>query len=93
MKDEMLREFLRENFPESVIFDNPEFDNSIVGISSQGNLIYDLDRMVQELAEDDNISEDEAFEFIDQDTIRLLTYISQDTKPMIVDFNFKELYN
>ena len=49
--------------------------------------------MVEELAADDNISTDEAFDFISYDTMRLLQYISDGKKPVIVDFDFDELYN
>lgn len=93
MKNEILRNFLEENSPDSVIFDDPAFDNSIVGLSSEGNLVYDLQKMIEELATDDNISTDEAYEFIDYNTMRILPYISSNKKPIIVDFEFKELYN
>lgn len=93
MKNDKLREFLEENFPDAIIFDDPEYDNSIVGISSEGNLIYDLNKMVIELAEDDNMSTDDAFEFIQYNTIRMIPYLPDQYKPMIVDFDFQELYN
>ena len=93
MKNEMLRKFLEENSPDSVIFNDPAFDNSIVGLSSEGNLVYDLQKMIEELAENDKISTDEAHEFIDYNTMRILPYIASSKKPVIVDFEFKELYN
>lgn len=55
-------------------FENPSFDNSIVGISDEGRLIYDYDNMVQELMLKDNMNELEAMEFIDYNTIRSLPY-------------------
>lgn len=93
MINDEIREFFKENAPDSIIFDNPAFDNSIVGISSEGNIVYDLNKMVEELAADDNISTDEAFDFVSYDTMRLLQYISDGKKPVIVDFDFDELYN
>lgn len=93
MVNEELRHFLQENSPDSIILNDPAFDNSIVGISSEYNLIYDLNKMIVELSEDNGISTDEAYEFIDQDTMRILPYIKESTKPVIVDFSFHELYN
>lgn len=93
MKNDKLREFLKENFPDAIIFDDPEYDNSVVGISSEGNLIYDLNKMVIELAEDDNMSTDDAFEFIQYNTIRIIPYLPEQGRPIIVDFDFQELYN
>ena len=93
MVNEELRKYLEENHPDSVIFDNPAFDNSVVGISTDGNLIYDIEQMTEELSKDDNISAEEALEFIDYNTVRILPYIYSTAKPIIVDFSIKELYN
>ena len=68
----------------AVVFDNPSFDNSIIGISVDGEVVYSLSKMIEELSNDDNISLDDAYEFIDYNTIRLLPYIGQ-YRPVIVD--------
>lgn len=93
MIDEEVRDFLKENCPDAIIFNTPAYDRSIVGISSEHNIIYDLNKMVEELSKDNEISEDEAFEFIENDTMRLLSYIEDKKKPLIVDFSIEELYN
>lgn len=59
-------------------FENPNFDDSIIGVSEDGRLIYDYDSMVQELMIKDNISELEAIEFIDYNTLRALPYYKDD---------------
>ena len=41
-----IREWLKEVSPDALVFDNPSFDNSIVGLSTDGNVIYDLSKMV-----------------------------------------------
>lgn len=80
-----LREYIESLNPYAVLFDNPAFDNSIIGISTSGNIIYDLKLMIEELATDDNITYEEAADFIDYNTIRALPYITEGDKPIICD--------
>lgn len=40
-------------FPDSYLYDNPSFDNSIIGITDSGRVVYDYDMMAQEFVEDD----------------------------------------
>ena len=64
-----------EILPEgAIILDNSAFDNSIIGVTLDGRLIYDYDKMIEELIEDDGMSFDEAMEWIDYNTIRALPY-------------------
>ena len=73
---------------DAVIFENPNFDNSIVGITTEGNVVYDYDHMVAELMEDDNISKQDAVDFIECNTIRAVPYSGQ--MAPIVMFSFQE---
>ena len=66
---------IREILPEgAIILDNSAFDNSIIGVTLDGRLIYDYDKMIEELIEDDGMSFDEAMEWIDYNTIKALPY-------------------
>lgn len=64
---------------EALRFDNPSFDTAIVGI--------DYDRMIAELMETDNITEEEAIDFIDYNTIRSLPYYGE-YAPIVLIRNF-----
>lgn len=91
MKNEEIRDLLEEVVEDAVLFDNPAFDNSIIGTTEEGGVAYDFSKMVQELMKDDNISEFEAIEFIEYNTIRSLPYTATlGVPPTIVytdDFN------
>ena len=84
MINEDLREHIKNNYDGAVLFDNPSFDNSIIGISTDNNIIYDLTSMVDELAEDDDMSYEEALEFIDYNTLRTIPYINEGSKPIVM---------
>lgn len=58
------------------IFVNPDFNEAIIGVTTDDRAVYDYDLMVESLAKKDNISLDEAQEFIDYNTVRALPYMS-----------------
>lgn len=66
--------YAEENEVDIVLLENPRFENSIIGISSDDRAIYDLELMIQDLMAEDNISYEEALEFIEYNTIRALSY-------------------
>ena len=69
---------IREELPEdAVIFDNKAYDNSIIGVTSDGRVVYDFDLMVAELMKDENWTEDEAVEWIEYNTIWALSDVGE----------------
>ena len=69
--------------PDAVVFDNHAYDNSIIGTTFDGRAIYEFNKMVQELMNDEGWTEEEAVEWIEYNTIRALPYGGEKT-PMIV---------
>lgn len=70
-------------YDDSIVFENPDYDDAIIGVSEDGSVVYDFNRMVSWLAEKDNISLDEAIDFICFNTIGVLPYIG-DGAPIII---------
>jgi hypothetical protein len=81
-------EVRRELEDDSIVFDNPAFDNSIIGITTDGKAVYDYEKMVTELMQDDDISEQEAIDWIEYNTIRAIPYAGE-LAPVII-FTFPE---
>lgn len=61
-------------FEEAVVFDNPAYDEAIVGVSDEGRAVYDYDRMVQVLIQRDEMEEDEAADFVSYNALRAAPY-------------------
>lgn len=79
-----VKEKLQElGFEETVILENPSYSTAITGISSHGNLIYDYDLMIEDLIDNENMSYEEAIEFINYNTIRAIDYMGE-FKPIIM---------
>lgn len=66
------------------MFDNPSYETAIVGYDIHTNrIIYDYERMIDYLIENEQMCEEEAVEFIDFNTIRSLDYI--ENAPIILN--------
>jgi hypothetical protein len=64
------REILCEmGHEDAVIFENPDYDSAIIGISDDNRVIYDYDKMVVDLMVTDGMNMVDAAEFIDYNTI------------------------
>lgn len=61
-------------YEDAVVFDNPDFDPAIIGYTEEGRVVYDYWKMVAHLMETDGMSEMDAVEFIDYNTMRALPY-------------------
>ena len=62
---------------------NYSYDDALVGVSEDGRAIYDYDKMVEWLMEEEGWSYEEAVEWIDYNTIRALPYMGSDA-PIIM---------
>lgn len=60
---------------EAVVFDGPDYDEAIVGVTDEGLVVYDFDKMVEILVDRDGMEEIEAIEFIEYNSIRALPYV------------------
>ena len=69
-------------YEDSVIFDYPDYDDAIVGVTDDGRVVYDYEKMVQSLSEELQISPIEAIDYIEFNTIRALAY--QEDGPIII---------
>ena len=66
---------LREELPEdAIVFDNMSYDGSIIGVTTDGRVVYDYDKMIEELMQDEEWSYEDAIEWIEYNTIRALPY-------------------
>ena len=75
---------IRNKLPsDAIVFDNHAYDNSIIGTTFNGRAIYDFDKMVQELMNDEGWTEEEAIEWIEYNTIRAIPY-GGEKRPMVV---------
>ena len=51
-------------YDEAVVFENPDYDDAIIGVTYDGCVVYDYDLMVKHLVEKHDMERDEAVDFI-----------------------------
>ena len=84
----MVNQKVRERLDDdALVFDNPAYDNSIIGETFDGRAIYDIESMADELASDDEITVEEAMDFIDYNAIRSLPYAGEKA-PVVVHLEY-----
>ena len=86
--NENIRREIAEFNEGSMVFDNPAFDNSIIGMTTDDQVVYDYDKMVEEMMLDDNISQEEAADWIQFNSSRSIHYAGK-LAPIIM-FRFME---
>lgn len=62
---------------EAVLFENPNFDAAIIGVTDDSRAVYDYDLMVRTLCATDGMESMEAIEFIDYNTLRAIPYAGE----------------
>lgn len=88
MDREKLADTLEEmGYEDSIVFDNPSYENAVIGISDNGQVCYSYTKMVEHLVSEDGMSDEEAIEFIDYNTIRALPYVKPSEKRPIVIYD------
>ena len=69
------RELLEDmDYEGLVVFENPDYDDAIIGVSHDDRVVYDYDKMLEHLMSHEDMTVEEAADFISYDTIRSLSY-------------------
>ena len=61
----------------SIIFTNPDYDDAIIGISHDDRVIYDYDKMIAHLMDHEDMTVEEAADYISYNTIRSIPYAGE----------------
>lgn len=81
MFNNKVRELILDNDYEDVlIFENPSYDDAFIGITDDNRAAYDYDKMVEWLVREEDMTYEEAIEFIDYNA----SYCSGGNYPVII---------
>lgn len=70
-----VRELIEDyEYEDVVIFSSPDYASAFIGISEDNRAVYDYDKMIEFLMSKDGMTNIEAVEFIEYNTIRALPY-------------------
>ena len=72
------KDFLMDQgFENFLIFENPDYDSAIIGITENNQVVYDYEKMIKHLMQEDDMDYEEAVDFISYNTIRSLPYAGE----------------
>lgn len=78
-----MNKLLDAGYEDIVVLTNYSYEDALIGVSHDDRAIYDFDLMVKWLCEKENFTPEEAFEWIEFNTIRALPYAGADA-PIIM---------
>ena len=65
---------VEQGYEDSMVFENPAYESAFIGLSENGLAIYDYELMIEYLVTNDDMSEEDAADFISYATLRSLGY-------------------
>ena len=83
--------YARESEQEIIFLDNHSYDNSIIGVTEDGRLIYDYDKMIEEYMADEDCDELDAIEWLEVNTLRAIPYMGANAP--IIMYNNENIMN
>ena len=80
----MTREDLIDlGYEDAILFEHPSFDECIVGVSTDGRVIYSLSKMVTWYSEKEKVTAEDAWDFIEFKSLGALPYV--ENGPIVMD--------
>ena len=64
-------------------FVNPDYEDAVIGVTHDGRVVYDYDKMVEYLMNKEGWSDIDVIEWIDYNVIRSIPYMGSDA-PIIM---------
>ena len=58
-------------------FVNYSYDDALIGVSDDGRAIYDYEKMIEWLMDEEDWSDEEAVDWIEYNTLRVLPYLGE----------------
>lgn len=69
-------------YEDVIIFENPSYDDALIGITTDNRAVYDYELMVEWLFKNYGWSREDAVEWIEYNTLRAIPYY--DAAPVVV---------
>ena len=65
MTIEEVNSYAMDNELDIMVLSSPSFDNSIIGITTDDRVVYDMDLMIADLMQSEDMTETEAIDYIE----------------------------
>lgn len=86
MTHDELKAYLKEKYGGYSMFEPESYDEGIVGITEGGNLIYSYEKLAEMLILHDEMTYEDAIEWLDYNTVRTIPYMGEFQPVMLMEF-------
>ena len=86
MTHEELKKYLKEEYGGYALFEPEHYDEGIIGITENGNVIYSYELLAESLMLHDDWSYEDAIEWLDYNTIRTIPYMGEFQPIILMEF-------
>jgi hypothetical protein len=86
MDHEKLKKYLTEEYGGYSLFEPEQYDEGIIGVTENGNVIYSYESLAEMLILHDDMTYEEAIEWLDYNTIRTIPYMGEFKPVILMDF-------
>lgn len=83
MAQKIKDDYLSNTYPDSIVLEG--LDEAIIGISTNGNVIYSVDKIISIFVNRDNMTIEEATEYFDYNVERALPYMNDGVPPILMN--------
>lgn len=78
---------LDNGYEDIVIFKDESYDDALIGVSHDGRAIYSFEKMIAWLVKRDGMTETDAIEWIEYNTIRAIPYFGNKAPIVLYELN------
>lgn len=71
----VMDKLLDYGYEDAPCFVNPDYEDAIIGVTHDGRIVYDYDKMIEYLMDKENWSDIDAIEWIEYNVIRSIPYM------------------
>ena len=86
MDHEKLKKYLKEEYGGYALFEPEHYDEGIIGVTENGNVIYSYELLAESLMLHDDWSYEDAIEWLDYNTIRTIPYMGEFQPIILMEF-------
>ena len=75
-------------YDDVIIFSDYSYDTALIGVTHDDRAVYDYDKMVEWLVENEDFTEEDAIEWIDYNTLRALPYAGPGSPIVVYSYTY-----
>ncbi len=84
-KEEYILDQVAEINPDAIVLEpRSTFNRAIIGTDPDGRIVYSANKIINAFVDEDEMTEEEAIEYFEYNTLRAIQYMGSANKPILV---------